>query len=166
LFLVQALSAVFRGKFLETLHQWLAQGRLKLAGSTAAALASPLAQQQFIAALRATDWVVYAKQTLAGPQQVLDYLARYTHKTAISNQRLIGLDHDSVRFVPRPCARQPSSDHAPARSTVPRALRCARLCPHRRELPAASCPCALPLPIARARLACAYKLTIDPFGSL
>ena len=45
-----------------------------------------------------TNWVVYAKRPLAGPEQVLDYLGRYTHRIAISNQRLCSLHDDSVRF--------------------------------------------------------------------
>ncbi len=98
LFPAHALSAVFRGKFLERLGALLAKGRLKLAGSTAA-LAQPSAQRRFLATLRQHDWVVYAKRTLAGPEAVLDYLGRYTTKTAISNHRLLGLDDQgNVRF--------------------------------------------------------------------
>jgi hypothetical protein len=98
LFPVQAVSAVFRGKFLEHLGALLAEAKLKLAGCTAE-LAQPGAQRRFLATLRAHDWVVYAKRTLAGPQTVLDYLGRYTTKTAISNHRLLGLDlQGNVRF--------------------------------------------------------------------
>jgi hypothetical protein len=98
LFPVQALSAVFRGKFLERLGALLLKGKLKLAGSTAA-LDKPGAQRRLLATLRAHDWVVYAKRTLAGPEAVLDYLGRYTTKTAISNHRLLGLDlQGNVRF--------------------------------------------------------------------
>jgi hypothetical protein len=98
LFPVQALSAVFRGKFLEQLGALLAAAKLKLAGCTAE-LAQPGAQRRFLATLRAHDWVVYAKRTLAGPQTVLDYLGRYTTKTAISNHRLLDLDDQgNVRF--------------------------------------------------------------------
>lgn len=105
LFPVQALSAVFRGKFLDRLGALLAKGRLKLAGSTAA-LVHPSAQRRFLAALRQHDWVVYAKRTLTGPEGVLDYLGRYTTKTAISNHRLLGLDEqDNVRFSWRDRAR-------------------------------------------------------------
>jgi len=69
-----------------------------LAGSTAA-LAQPSAQRRFLATLRAHDWVVYAKRTLAGPEAVLDYLGRYTTKTALSNHRLLSLDaQGNVRF--------------------------------------------------------------------
>jgi len=98
LFPTHALSAVFRGKFLERLGALLANGQLKLAGSTAV-LAQPSAQRRFLATLRRHDWVVYAKRTLAGPQAVLDYLGRYTTKTALSNHRLLGLDDQGdVRF--------------------------------------------------------------------
>jgi hypothetical protein len=98
LFPVQALSAVFRGKFLDGLGTLLAKAKLKLAGSTAA-LAQPSAQRRFLAILRQHDWVVYAKRTLAGPQAALDYLGRYTYKTAISNHRLLSLDlQGDVRF--------------------------------------------------------------------
>jgi hypothetical protein len=48
--------------------------------------------------LRRLDWVVYAKRPFGGPQQVLDYLGRYTHRVAIANSRLIGLDDGKVRF--------------------------------------------------------------------
>lgn len=97
LFPVQALSAVFRGKFLDALSQLLQQAKLKLAGSSAA-LSQPRAQRAFVGALRAKAWVVYAKESFTGPDKVLDYLARYTHKTAISNHRLLSADQTSVRF--------------------------------------------------------------------
>jgi hypothetical protein len=97
LFPVRALSKVFRGKFLDTLARWLQQGQLKLAGSTQC-LAQPLAQRQLLAALHAHSWVVYAKPTLAGPQHALDDLARYTYKTAISNERLRAVNAHSVFF--------------------------------------------------------------------
>ena len=105
LFPVQALSKVFRGKFLGALSQWLEQGSLKLAGSTTA-LAQTHARRAFIARLRAKAWVVYAKQTLTSPEHVLDYLGRYTHKAAISNERLLAMDEQgNVRFSYRNRAR-------------------------------------------------------------
>jgi hypothetical protein len=55
-------------------------------------------QQRFMSALRTHDWVVYAKPPFGGPQQVLDYLGRYTHRVAISNNRLVSLEHDQVSF--------------------------------------------------------------------
>ncbi|MEK7716268.1 MAG: IS91 family transposase [Pseudomonadota bacterium] len=97
LFPVTALSQVFRGKFLAALKQAFSSGALKLAGQTTA-LAQPSMQQRFLSALRAHEWVVYAKQPFSGPSQVLDYLGRYTHRVAISNNRLVSLQHDAVSF--------------------------------------------------------------------
>ena len=62
------------------------------------ALADRSAFNAFLAPLRSTDWVVYAKEPFAGPKAVLAYLARYTHRVAISNSRLIRADADSVTF--------------------------------------------------------------------
>jgi len=91
LFPVHALSRVFRGKFLHALAQ---------AGDSAALPRDPadtaLARQQRVQALRRHDWVVYAKTPLAGPAAVLDYLARYTHRTAIGNERLVAIAGDKV----------------------------------------------------------------------
>ena len=97
LFPVKALSSVFRGKFLAALGAALAGGRLTLSGSTAA-LSEPRAQRALLADLRKKPWVVYAKRPFAGPEQVLEYLGRYTHRAAISNERLVSFDADSVRF--------------------------------------------------------------------
>ena len=97
LFPVQALSKCFRGKFLAGLDRLFTDQRLRLAGSTA-----PLAQRAerlcWFAQLRSTAWVVYAKASLAAPEQVLDYLARYTHRTALSNERILSVDDTSVRL--------------------------------------------------------------------
>jgi hypothetical protein len=87
LFPVQALSRVFRGKFLAALCPLLERGSLRLSGELSA-LAQTSERQRFLRALRAQPWVVYAKQPLAGPEQVLEYLARYTHRIALSNERL------------------------------------------------------------------------------
>ena len=88
---MHALSRVFRGKFLQALAQ---------AGERAALPRDPAdtatARQQRVRALRRHDWVVYAKTPLAGPAAVLDYLARYTHRTAIGNERLVAIDGDKV----------------------------------------------------------------------
>jgi hypothetical protein len=97
LFPIEALSQVFRGKFTAALKHAFSRGPLKLAGSTAP-LAHPHAQQRLIAQLYRHDWVVYAKQSFAGPEQVLDYLGRYTHRVAISNHRLLGVSATEVRF--------------------------------------------------------------------
>jgi hypothetical protein len=97
LFPIKALSTVFRGKFVAGLQRLIRSGTLKLAGACAA-LAEPHAQRHLVNSLYDTDWVVYAKQPFAGPAQVLDYLGRYTHRVAISNNRLVSLDDDAVRF--------------------------------------------------------------------
>jgi hypothetical protein len=73
------------------------RGALRFAGSVAG-LAEPQAFGAFLATLRAHDWVVYAKPPFAGPTQVLEYLGRYTHRVAISNDRLVSLDAGQVRF--------------------------------------------------------------------
>ena len=64
----------------------------------AAALADAKTSQTVRRQLVAHDWVVYAKQPLGGPDQVLEYLGRYTHRVAISNERLVGMDATTVRF--------------------------------------------------------------------
>jgi hypothetical protein len=97
LFPVQGLSKVFRGKFMAGFAQALDAGHIKLDGSTGA-LAEPAARRRFVDDLRHHDWVVYAKQPFGGPQQVLDYLGRYTHRVAISNNRLAGFDDQQVWF--------------------------------------------------------------------
>jgi hypothetical protein len=97
LFPVRALARVFRGKYLAGLQRAFAQGELRFAGGVAR-LADPVAFTAFLAALRATDWVVYAKPPFAGPTQVLEYLGRYTHRVAISNNRLVSVEDDHVRF--------------------------------------------------------------------
>jgi hypothetical protein len=97
LFPVKALSAVFRGKFLAALSRALQRGQLALAGGTAA-LGEPRAQRAFLAELRKHAWVVYAKRPFAGPEAVLQYLGRYTHRSALSNERLVSLEDAVVRF--------------------------------------------------------------------
>jgi putative transposase/transposase-like zinc-binding protein len=97
LFPVRALARVFRGKYLTALQQAFARGKLRFAGGVAG-LAEPGAFQAFVGALRASDWVVYAKPPFAGPTQVLEYLGRYTHRVAISNNRLISVADGQVRF--------------------------------------------------------------------
>ena len=96
LFPVRALARVFRGKYLAGWRQACARGELRFAGSVAG-LAEPAAFAAFLATCRATDWVVYAKPPFAGPTQALEYLGRYTHRVAISNDRLLSVD-DQVRF--------------------------------------------------------------------
>jgi hypothetical protein len=101
LFPVQALSRVFRGKFLAALEHAAQAGALARDPAQ-----SDQAKRERLRTLRAHDWVVYAKTPLAGPAAVLDYLSRYTHRTAIGNERLLGMDHQQVRLRVR------GGDHA------------------------------------------------------
>jgi hypothetical protein len=94
---VRVLSRVFRGKFLAGLRAALAAGALVLPGRFAA-LAEPDRWATWCSALYAKEWVVYAKRPFGGPVQVLKYLARYTHRVAISNSRLLDLRDDRVTF--------------------------------------------------------------------
>jgi hypothetical protein len=94
---VRVLSRLFRRRFLEELHRLHAAGRLQLYNAQAP-LAQPGAFARWLAPLRRCEWVVYAKRPFAGPAAVLAYLARYTHRVAISNRRLLHLDEHGVRF--------------------------------------------------------------------
>ena len=94
---VKVLSAVFRGKFLDSLKRAFAEKKLSFHGRLAE-LAQPQAFQQLLSACYGTKWVVYAKPPFGSPEQVLKYLARYTHRVAISNQRLISLEDGRVTF--------------------------------------------------------------------
>ena len=94
---VKPLGRLFRGKFLAILGDLHARGRLTLAGSLRH-LADPQRFAEWTDDLRRTDWVVYAKRPFGGPEQVLKYLARYTHRVAISNHRLVGMDAETVSF--------------------------------------------------------------------
>jgi len=97
LFPVRALSMVFRAKYLAGLQRAFAAGQLTFAGGTAD-LADRRAFTVFLGRLRAVDWIVYAKRPFAGPEQVLDYLGRYTHRVALSNDRLVDHHAGRVRF--------------------------------------------------------------------
>jgi len=97
LFPVRALSMVFRAKYLAGLRRAFDAGQLTFAGGTAP-LAGHDAFARFLAQLRAVDWIVYAKRPFAGPEQVLDYLGRYTHRVALSNDRLVDHRDGRVQF--------------------------------------------------------------------
>ena len=92
---VRVLSRLFRRLFLERLLA--AYHRLKFFGDHAA-LADAQAFAAYLAPLRRTEWVVYAKRPFGGPQAVLAYLSRYTHRVAIANSRLIACDRNRVSF--------------------------------------------------------------------
>jgi len=94
---VRVLSRLFRRLFLEKLMASHAAGRLYFFGNH-----TPLADAQafaaYLAPLRKTEWVVYAKRPFGGPEAVLAYLSRYTHRVAISNSRLIAVGDNGVAF--------------------------------------------------------------------
>jgi hypothetical protein len=95
---VRVLSRLFRRLFLGKLLAAHQAGRLAFFGDNAA-LAEPRAFAAFLAPLRRTKWVVYARKPFGGPQAVLAYLSRYTHRVAISNRRLIAADKTGVTFT-------------------------------------------------------------------
>jgi hypothetical protein len=94
---VKPLARLFRRLFLDGLVTAHKQGRLHAFGDLAA-LTAPDAFAERIANLRRIDWLVYAKPPFGGPAQVLAYLARYTHRTAITNTRLVSVDASQVAF--------------------------------------------------------------------
>ncbi len=94
---VRVLSRLFRRLFLEALETAFDQNQLKFFGDL-----QPLSNRQsfldYLAPLGECEWVVYAKPPFGGPQHVLEYLGRYTHRVALSNQRLLNIDNDQVTF--------------------------------------------------------------------
>lgn len=100
LFPVKALGEVFRGKFLDALRQPHTQQDLIWRQETQD-LGISQGFQRLVEQLYAKDWVVYAKRPFAGPQQVLEYSGRYTHRVAISNNRLVDVRDGRVRFPSR-----------------------------------------------------------------
>jgi Putative transposase/Transposase zinc-binding domain len=94
---VRVLSRLFRRLFLQDLQAAFAAGQLGFFGDLVH-LADPAAFAERLAQLRRTDWVVYAKPPFGGPEQVLAYLGRYTHRVAIANSRLISLSDGKVSF--------------------------------------------------------------------
>ena len=94
---VPVLKIVFRAKFRDGLKRLFRAGKLVLAGELA-----PLSDRQvfsaFLEPLCEKEWVVYAKAPFRGPDHLLQYLARYTHRVAISNHRLLAFDGKSVTF--------------------------------------------------------------------
>src|SRR6185312_12447136 len=94
---VNVLARLFRGKMLAMLMDAHDSGQLKFF-NTHAGLAEKRTFKRFIAALRRIPWVVHCKAPFAGPEQVLRYLSRYTHRVAISNRRLVAADNTSIAF--------------------------------------------------------------------
>lgn len=94
---VRVLSHLYRRLFLERLKVAFDGAKLKCLG-TLAHLAEPAAFDRYLNALRKVEWVVYAKRPFGGPEQVLAYLGRYTHRVAIANSRLLTCEQGRVRF--------------------------------------------------------------------
>jgi len=94
---VRVLSRLFRRLFLEVLEKAFDDGQLKFFSSLQQ-LQDRKAFLRHLAPLRKNEWVVYAKKPFAGPQQVLDYVGRYTHRVAISNNRILNIEHVQVTF--------------------------------------------------------------------
>jgi hypothetical protein len=94
---VRVLSRLFRGKFVAELKEAFREGRLELHGRLARYRSLAAFEHLLNDACR-TEWVVYAKPPFDGPEHVLAYLARYTHRVAISNHRLLGVDDEAVTF--------------------------------------------------------------------
>jgi Putative transposase/Transposase zinc-binding domain len=111
LFPVRALAKVLRGKFLARLAATYRKGELVLHGACAT-LTSVVAWHRRLGKLRAKPWSVYAQAPLAGPEQVLNYLGRYTYRIAISNERLLDCPDGVVRF------RYKASAHGHARKEM------------------------------------------------
>ena len=94
---VKVLASFFRRRFLEELARAHGRGELEFYG-TVAHLANPGEFHATLAAARGRDWVVYAKRPFRGPEQVFAYLARYTHRIAISDSRIVAFDGENVSF--------------------------------------------------------------------
>jgi hypothetical protein len=94
---VQILSRVFRGKFIAFLKQAFRKGQLLFHGKLAPLIQPTMFERQLDTSVK-KNWVVYAKRPFGGPDRVLKYLARYTHRVAISNQRLVELRDGQVSF--------------------------------------------------------------------
>lgn len=94
---VKVLGKIFRAKFVGALRNLHRRGQLECHGSLKA-LREPRAFHQFLRTLYQQEWVVYAKKPFGGPEHVLHYLSRYTHRVAISNHRLLGMDDGRVTF--------------------------------------------------------------------
>lgn len=97
LFPVKVLSRVFRGKFLACLRSAFRQGKLHFHGKLSHLGAKP-AFDSLLRQAAGCEWVVYAKPPFAGPELVLRYLSRYTHRVAISNHRLVSIQNGNVAF--------------------------------------------------------------------
>lgn len=94
---VRVLSRLFRRLFIEAVEKAFRAGELAFF-SALADLNESVAFQRYLAPVRRAEWVVYAKRPFAGPEQVLEYVGRYTHRVAISNNRILDIEDGKVRF--------------------------------------------------------------------
>ena len=94
---VRVLSRLFRRLFVEALESAYAKGKLEFHGQLQS-LRDPKAFEQHVDPVRQIDWVVYAKPPFGGAGQAIEYLGRYTHRVALSNQRLLAFQNDQVTF--------------------------------------------------------------------
>jgi|SRR5215216_18010 len=97
LFSVRALSVVYRGKMIDLLGQAFNKARLKFVGRCEG-LSDGDHFKRLLERLREKKWIVYAKKPFSSPKRVLDYLGRYTHRVAISNNRIISIEDGEVSF--------------------------------------------------------------------
>jgi hypothetical protein len=95
--LIHVLRRVFRGKFVAALRQAFQEGQLNFHGNLTS-LAQPKTFAAWLRPLFRKDWVVYSKPPFGGPEHVLQYLGRYTHRVAISNHRLVSFAEQTVTF--------------------------------------------------------------------
>lgn len=100
LFKITSLAKAFRNRYLKLLLNAYSNGNLIFTAKTAG-LEAKQKFKRFIEALFNTQWIAYAKRPFAGPKQVLEYLGRYTHRIAISNNRILSIDHGKVTFTYR-----------------------------------------------------------------
>jgi Putative transposase len=94
---VKVLSKVFRGKFVAGLRRAFGSGELSFHGDLSG-LSNHRLFREFVRSVYRTDWVVYSKKSFRGPEHVLQYLARYTHRVAISSHRLLSFSDGQVTF--------------------------------------------------------------------
>src|SRR5207247_6269925 len=94
---VLVLSRLFRRLFLKYLEKAFDSQKLRFSGSLEK-LEDATEFRSYLAPLKKIEWVVYAKAPFGGPRQVLDYVGRYTHRVAISNNRLLGIEDDQIQF--------------------------------------------------------------------
>jgi hypothetical protein len=124
LFPVKALSIVFRGKFLDLLKKAFDRNMLLLVGQSAS-----LAFNLLINALPNKPWIVYAKKPFGSPAHVLDYLGRYTHRVALSNDRILSARNRAVTFSYRDRKNQDRKKTMPLMPTNSSAASCSTLSP-------------------------------------